>query len=113
MTHYPRTFPQQTPMVAIVGLLLTAALAVGIVLSVVQPTFTFSAPAQQPTGDLVMEGARSWELQRLQQSGWTDPVLKGGRAWEQQRLQQSPSGAVTVPPIKESLEFYPGGPVIR
>ena len=57
------------------------------------PAFT-EAPANdaQVVSPAVLNSAREWERQRLQQSGaYVDPARESAREWERQRLQQSPT----------------------
>jgi hypothetical protein len=94
MTHHRQTV---TPPIRILAatLALVAALSTGLAItlgSLDLPSLGPAAPAQpivSPASDAVMDAARQWERQRLQQTG-TDDLMDAGRDWERQRHQQTP-----------------------
>jgi hypothetical protein len=81
----------QSAIYAIVVVATTFMLVVIVALPALDLRFQWPLARTVQTDPVVMEAARQWELERLQQSGWVDPVVESGREWERQRKQLSPS----------------------
>lgn len=94
MMQHPQTLNPPLRIVS-AALALVAALGAGIAITlgaVDLPSLGPVAPAEpivRPASDAVMDSARQWERQRLQQAG-ADDLTDAGRDWERQRRQQSP-----------------------